>query len=102
MEPARVCRGCRTIQAHVARFPDSPWAAEATLHVGCDATYNGRYTEAEAIFRQLIATHQGQEHFGAKMLLNKARQRLGLVKVEQNNLEEANAVFSELERESPD
>jgi hypothetical protein len=40
---------------HVKNFPVSPWAAEAELHIGCDGTYNGRYTEAEAIFRKLIA-----------------------------------------------
>jgi TolA-binding protein len=42
---------------HVKDFPDSPWAAEAELHVGCDATYNGRYTEAQTIFQKLIAEH---------------------------------------------
>jgi YD repeat-containing protein len=25
---------------HVADFPDSPWAAEAELHIGCDANGN--------------------------------------------------------------
>jgi RHS repeat-associated protein len=87
---------------HAERFPDSPWAAEATLHVGCDATYNGRYTEAEGIFTQLIATYNGNEHPGAKMMLNKARQRLALVKVEQNNLEEATALFLDLQGKSTD
>jgi RHS repeat-associated protein len=87
---------------HVQQFPDSPWAAEAALHIGCDATYNGRYSEAEAIFTQLIATCQGNEDPGAKMMLNKARQRLALVKVEENNLEEANKLFLDLEQNSPD
>jgi len=86
---------------HVKDFPDSPWAAEAKLHVGCDATYNGRYTKAQAIFSRLIAEHQGKDHDGARMMLGKARQRLGLLKVEQNNLEEAGALFTAL-LESPD
>jgi TolA-binding protein len=86
---------------HLELFPDSPWAAEAALHIGCDATYKGRYSEAEAIFNQLIQTHQGQDHPGAKMLLNKTRERLARLKVEQNNLEEASARFSTL-LESPD
>jgi tetratricopeptide (TPR) repeat protein len=86
---------------HIKDFPDSPWAAEAELHIGCDATYNGRYTEADTIFRKLIADHQGKDHEGAKMLLGKARQRLALLKVEQNNLEEAGALFTAL-LESPD
>ena len=45
---------------HAEQFPESPWAAEAILHIGCDATYNGRYTDAETIFRQLIAENQGR------------------------------------------
>ena len=87
---------------HARQFPDSPWAAEAALHVGCDATYNGRYTEAETIFAQLIAANRNTSHPGAQMMLSKAVQRLALVKVEQNNLEEAATLFRELERESPD
>jgi RHS repeat-associated protein len=87
---------------HVEDFPDSPWAAEALLHVGCDGTYNGRYTEAEAIFQKLITDHQGKDHPGAKMLLNKARQRLALLKVEQNNLGEAEAWFTGLLLDSTD
>jgi TolA-binding protein len=86
---------------HVKKFPDSPWAGEAELHIGCDGTYNGRYTEAEDIFRKLIAQHQGSDHEGARMLLGKARQRLGLLKVEQNNLPEAEMLFTQL-LESPD
>jgi RHS repeat-associated protein len=87
---------------HVEEFPDSPWAGEATLHIACDATYNGRYTEAEAIFNQLIADNQGKAHPGAQMLLNKARQRLALLRVEQNNLAEARNLLATLLQESPD
>ena len=83
-------------------YPDSPWAAEAALHVGCDAAYNGRTSEAETIFSKLIAEHQGQEHPGARMLLNKARQRLAVVEMEQNNLEGAALHLRDLLRESPD
>jgi RHS repeat-associated protein len=87
---------------YAEEYSDSPWAAEAELHIGCDASYNGRYTEADALFNKLIAGHQGKEHPGAKMLLNKARQRLALLKVEQNNLEEAGLQFQVLLEDSPD
>jgi len=50
---------------------------------------------------ELIHAHEGREYPGAKMLLNKARQRLALLKVEQNNLPEAGALFTTL-LESPD
>ncbi len=86
---------------YVKDFPDSPWAAEAELHIGCDATYNGRYTEAQAIFEKLIGEQQGKVHEGARMMLGKARQRLAVLKVEQNNLEEAGAHFAAL-LDSPD
>jgi len=36
----------RMFKKHVKDYTDSPWASEAVLHIGCDATYNGRYTEA--------------------------------------------------------
>jgi len=82
--------------------PDSPWAAEVELHIGCDASYNGRFTEAEMLFRKLIADHQGKDHAGAKMLMNKARQRLAILQVEHNQLEPATTEFSTLLQESPD
>jgi RHS repeat-associated protein len=83
-------------------YPGSPWAAEAELHIGCDATYNGRYTEAETIFNRLISTLEGREHAGARLLVNKARQRLALLHVEHNELELASAHFQLLLRDSPD
>ena len=95
-------KGVALFRRHAADYPDSPWAGEALLHVGCDATYNGRYSEAEAVFKQLIARHQGKNHDGARQLLAKARQRLGVLKVEQNNLPEANELFRAMLRESPD
>lgn len=39
---------------HLKAYPDSPWAGEAVLHLGCDAKYNGRFAEAQAIFSQLF------------------------------------------------
>ncbi|MFH0908411.1 MAG: RHS repeat-associated core domain-containing protein [bacterium] len=87
---------------HVKAFPDSPWAAEAALHVGCDATYNGRYAEAESIFRDMIANQETGTSPGSRRMANKARQRLALVKVAQNDLDEATALFVKLKQDSPD
>jgi RHS repeat-associated protein len=92
----------KMFRKHLEDFPDSPWAAEAALHIGCDATYNGRYTEAEAVFSQLISSHRSKPMLGASMLVNKARQRLALLKIEQNNLDEANALFGDLLHDSAD
>jgi len=87
---------------YLAEYPDSPWAGEAELHIGCDASYNGRASEAQAIFDRLIAKYQGQAHPGAQMLVNKARQRLASLMVERNDLDQARLEFRALRQESPD
>ena len=83
-------------------YPESPWAGEAQLHIGCDAAYNGRTTEAESIFSQLIADHHDKTDPLARMLAHKARQRLAVVEMEQNNLEAARIELMTLKQESPD
>jgi RHS repeat-associated protein len=95
-------RAVRMFRRFLADFPESPWAAEASLHIGCDATYNGRYSEAGAIFNELIGGNRALSHPGAKMMAAKARQRLALLKVEENDLPAAGLLFQELLRESPD
>jgi len=87
---------------HVEEYPDSPWVSEAVLHLGCEARYNGRYGEAEELLGRVVALNRGNEHAGAKMLLNKARQRLAVLKVLQNNFRGALELFAELKQESPD
>ncbi|MBI5057972.1 MAG: hypothetical protein HZB61_15285 [Nitrospirae bacterium] len=92
----------KMFKKHVQDYPDSPWASEAVLHTGCDATYNGRYTEAEESFNWLLNQNKGKDHEGAKILMNKAKTRLGILKVYQNNFTEAKRLFSELKKESLD
>ncbi|MBI4847383.1 MAG: hypothetical protein HY808_02220 [Nitrospirae bacterium] len=92
----------KMFKKHVQDYPDSPWASEAVLHTGCDATYNGRYTEAEESFNWILNQNKGKDHEGAKLLMNKAKSRLGILKVYQNNFKEAKRIFSELKKESID
>ncbi len=92
----------KMFRKHVQDYPDSPWASEADLHVGCDASYSGRYTEAEGMFTKIIKENKDRTHEGAKMLLNKARQRLANLKTLQGNFNEAMNLFAELKKESPD
>ncbi len=94
--------GVKMFSKHVEDYPDSPWASEAILHTGCDATYNGRYTEAEESFNWILENNKGKDHEGAKILMNKAKTRLGILKVYQNNFKEAQRLFGELKRESSD
>lgn len=84
---------------HVQEYPDSPWLSEAILHIGCDAQYNGRYKEAEECFQRIIDQNKISDHVGAKMLVNKARLRLGNQKVLQNNFNAASKYFAELKKE---
>ena len=89
-------------EKHLEDFPDSPWASEAALHIGCDATYNGRYSEAEETFKGIIKENEGDNYEGARRLLNKARLRLGVLKVYQNNFKEAQNYFAALNQEGSD
>ena len=39
---------------HVKDYPESPWAGEALLHLGCNAKYNGRFAEAQEIYEKIL------------------------------------------------
>jgi RHS repeat-associated protein len=92
----------KLFKKHMDDYPDSPWASEAVLHVGCDAQYNGRYTEAEKSFKWILEKNKDETYEGAKRLLNKARLRLGVLKVYQNNFKEAKEYFTILKKEGSD
>ncbi len=44
----------RLMREHLDKFPDSPWAGEAMLHLSLDATYTGRPAEAQARLQTLM------------------------------------------------
>jgi hypothetical protein len=79
----------KLFRKHMKEFPDSPWAAEAVLHIGCDAQYTGRYSEAESSFFSILEKLKGNEYEGAKKLVRKATLRLAVLKVAENNFDEA-------------
>ena len=87
---------------HAEQYPDSPWASEAVLHVGCDATYHGRFSEAEESFNWILEKNRGKTHDGAKKLINKTKLRQASLKVFQNNFDEARGLFGELLQYSDD
>ena len=68
------------------------------MHCGCDAQYNGRYTEAEESFKWILAENKDKDHDGAKNLVNKATLRLAVLKVNQNNFNEAKGLFRDQNR----
>jgi RHS repeat-associated protein len=86
----------RMFREHVADYPDSPWAAEAYLHLGTDALNNMRFTEAGEAFSRVLEQNRDGGTETAKLLSNRARVGLGNVKMSQHNLGEARTIFAEL------
>ena len=95
-------KAIKLFRQHIEKYPDSPWAAEAVLHIGCDAHYTGQYSVAESSFNWIREKFKGKDHEGAKKLVNKATLRLGVVKASQNNFDEAGKHFTELAKSSTD
>jgi RHS repeat-associated protein len=87
---------------HLTDFPDSPWAAEAQIHLACEARYQGRYNEAEGHYQSVLARTKDSTDSGAQRLANKARMRLAETKTLRNNLDAATAYFGELEQNGLD
>lgn len=92
----------KMFRKHLEEYPDSPWAAEAVLHIGCDATYNGRYVEAEESFQSIIGKHKDSDHEGARRLYHKATLRMANLKTFQNNFEDAKRLYGNIIKTSDD
>ncbi|MBI5117924.1 hypothetical protein HZA56_15725 [Candidatus Poribacteria bacterium] len=95
-------KATKLFKKHIEQYPDSPWASEAVLHMGCDAQYNGRYSEAEESFEWILVQNKGKDYEGARILRNKATLRLGVLKVYQNNFGRAQELFRDLKMQSSD
>lgn len=95
-------RAAQMLDEHRTQYPGSPWASEAALHVGCHAYYHGRYVDSEASFNWIIEKNQGKTQSGAKALFNKARLRLGVLRVAQDRPEEAEEIFRDLKEQGHD
>ncbi len=82
-----------------SKYPESPWSAEASLHTGCEATFTGKYADAEIIFQQLLEQYQDNTDDGGKQMANKARSRLAILKIAQNDIGTAISHFGALKKE---
>ncbi|MDD2903825.1 MAG: cysteine peptidase family C39 domain-containing protein, partial [Syntrophales bacterium] len=89
-------------RAHVAQYPDSPWAAEAMLHIGCDSLFHGRYTEAMSAFQWIMQNNANNPDPGAQMMVHKTRVRLANLKTAQGNFPDAIEQLRILKQSSPD
>ena len=82
------------LKEHLQKFPDDPWAAEATLHLGCHAFYTKDYTSAENYFKSVISRHDGQA-VGIKALT-----RIGPTYFLQGRANEAAEAFAKVLKQS--
>lgn len=84
------------LDAYTRSHPNGLWAGEAKLHMGCDARFNGRYRESDQHFSEIIKQYSNNQDFGSKRIVNKARSRLAVQRVLENNPEGAKQEFSKL------
>jgi len=76
---------------HLAGFPDSPWAAESELHLGCYCQYQGRFDESQKWFESAKLRSPIGHSMNAKITL-----RLGALSMDQGNLQKASEHFTAL------
>ncbi|MCY9855996.1 RHS repeat-associated core domain-containing protein [Vibrio mediterranei] len=95
-------QAARAFDAFRHQYPQSPWASEATLHMGCEARFTGQYSKANALFLEVIKANQHRDYQGAKMMTAKAKSRLAVLRVMENNPEEAQRLFADVYRNAPD
>ncbi|HCH6572330.1 TPA: hypothetical protein NK433_004938 [Vibrio parahaemolyticus] len=84
------------------QFPSSAWASEATLHMACNARFTGQYSQANQLFQEVIAQNASSEYVGAQMMTAKAKSRLAVLRLMENNPDEAKRLFKEVKEDSPD
>jgi RHS repeat-associated protein len=84
-------------EQHIADFPDSPWAAESKLHLGCYCQYKGRLAEAANWFEAIL--EEVPEH---TRMWDKAKLRRSILHLDQGHLEESRQGFTEMYASDPD
>ena len=89
------------LRKHARQFPESPWKAEAQLHLGCEARFNGRYIEAEEHFRTIIRENEEAGRCMADSneysdVARKARLRLGMIEFLRGNFDESERIWTEI------
>ncbi len=90
------------MEQYVTRYPQGIWVGEAELHQGCDARFNGRYRDANERFTRIVSNYEQSDFEGAQLVAEKAKSRLAVLRVMENNLDEAQSLFSELKSQGSD
>ena len=90
--------GEKLLREFSKKHPDSRWAAEADLHVGCLLTFKKRYNEARSVFEKLIKIRRGEPDNNIHI---KAKLRLGNIAEREAKLDEAVRHYTEVLRMNP-
>jgi RHS repeat-associated protein len=76
---------------HGEEHPESPWAGEAELHLGCAAQFSGSWNEAQFHFEWILGHHdKGSD------IYQKAKLRRSVLHIDQGQLEQATQSFTEM------
>lgn len=78
-------------QKHRQAFPNSPWAGEAQLHMGCQSQFSGDWAGAKYSFESILANQEKGSD-----IWQKAKLRRGVLHYEQGELNEACNTFAEM------
>ena len=70
-------QAAKMFEKHLKDYPESPWAGEAEIHLGCDAKYNGRFAEAQTIYDQLLNKTSSKPNSKLKQKKKERRARGG-------------------------
>jgi len=87
--------GEKLLREFSKKHPDSRWAAEADLHVGCQLTFKKRHDEARSVFEKLIKKHPDNN------IRVKAKLRLGNIAEREAKVDEAVRHYTEVLRMNP-
>lgn len=81
----------RLFGQHRAEYPQSPWAGETELHLGCAAQFSGSWNEAKSHFEWILGNHEKGSD-----IYQKAKLRRSVLHVDQGQLEQATQSFNEM------
>lgn len=84
-------KAAKMLEKHVKDYPESPWAGEAELHLGCDAKYNGRFAEAQQIYQNLIDKTSSQPNPKLDKKRKERKARGGAPAIQELNADVAQA-----------
>ena len=76
---------------HRETYPESPWAGESELHLGCAAQFSGSWNEAKSHFEWILGNHEKGSD-----IYQKAKLRRSILHIDQGELAQATQSFTEM------